>query len=230
MKTIIAYILVFFLGPIFASLTHVIILPINVFIIRRGIPQFPVSLLTGLINGVAAVWFGTIILNWFSLPPTIWLLITLGLGYLMNGANRLKTRENTDSEIGYLVGDIIGIVFSGLVLVWTFEITQLTIPFFIIIGVIGLIAFTMTGKGNLSFWKIANRYPEEAYNFFLNNDTWHVIDNINNVDPPTKDENWDGPFRLFIPSINRTVKIYGKTDSYFESQEDFKNYIDHRTS
>jgi len=38
-----------------------------------------------------------------------------------------------------------------------------------------------------------------------------------------------GLSRLFIPLINRTVKVYVKSDSYIESQEDFKDDIDHWT-
>lgn len=75
--------------------------------------------------------------------------------------------------------------------------------------------------GKPSFWKLTRKYPIEAYNFFLENDCWFVVDGINNSEPPKDKHNWDGPFSLFLPNDNKRIKVYGKSPEYEESENVF---------
>jgi hypothetical protein len=75
--------------------------------------------------------------------------------------------------------------------------------------------------GKPNFWKLTRKYPDEAYNFFLENDCWFVVDGVNNSGPPKDKNNWIGPFSLFLPNINKLIKIYGKSAEYEKSEEEF---------
>jgi hypothetical protein len=97
----------------------------------------------------------------------------------------------------------------------------------IIIVIISLIVLyaILHFLGKPSFWKLTRKHPIEAYNFFLENDCWFVVDSVNNFDPPIDGNNWDGPFSLFLPNINKRIKIYGKSPEYLKSEEEFIKMI-----
>lgn len=73
-------------------------------------------------------------------------------------------------------------------------------------------------QGKLSFWKLAARYPEEAYQFFMQEDCWFVDDVPEGV---SKDDVM-GPFKLMVPSLGRLIAVYALADRIEESQERFK--------
>lgn len=75
--------------------------------------------------------------------------------------------------------------------------------------------FVMVKNGNLSFWKKAAKNPDFVYEQLLKDNAWVVDDDINK-----KDKNkYDGPFLLYVPSIGRTVKLYGESGKYEDSQK-----------
>jgi hypothetical protein len=83
--------------------------------------------------------------------------------------------------------------------------------------------FVLVKGGNLKFWKIVKTHPEEAYSLFTDNDCFVVFDR----NPPDGYQanlplgEWDGPFRLHVPSRTRFVTIYGRSPDYQIAQEDF---------
>lgn len=83
--------------------------------------------------------------------------------------------------------------------------------------------FVLVKGGNLKFWKFAKAHPEEAYSFFMGNDAFVVFDSIPlegfKANSPLGE--WDGPFKLYVPSINKFVTIYGRHPGYQTAQEDF---------
>lgn len=101
-----------------------------------------------------------------------------------------------------------------------------------IIAVVGLILFLywffILKKGNLGFWKLANKHPDEAYDFFKKNaPVWLVDDEDKDyIEIVKKDkENWSGPFRLYVPRIGKYVKIYGRVGKFEEEQKKFEKQI-----
>lgn len=80
--------------------------------------------------------------------------------------------------------------------------------------------FVMRKAGNLKFWQVAARHPSEAMTFFATRDCF-FIDLSGNVDKKGLGENWVGPFFFSMPSVNRTVKIYGRTPDYLIAQQEF---------
>ena len=83
--------------------------------------------------------------------------------------------------------------------------------------------FVIVKSGNLNFWKVVNRHPEKAYAFFQSNNSFVVF----NGEPSggyranLPEDEWDGPFRLYVPSQGRFVIIYGQVPEYQIAQEHF---------
>lgn len=90
---------------------------------------------------------------------------------------------------------------------------------FIGIGVVGFIAWSIK-KGNLSFWKVAAKHPDEVFHLMTKNESVWVID-VGGTDiwNGKNKADYSGPFRLFVPSINSFAKIYGKADLIESAQE-----------
>ncbi len=101
----------------------------------------------------------------------------------------------------------------------------------IILLLIALAAFYfifLKRHGRLDFWKILARDPDRAYEYLKEHpNTWFVIDSessaftfdqMQKLDPNFKDK-WTGPYRLAVPSIGKTIKIYGNVDTYQKEQE-----------
>ena len=72
-------------------------------------------------------------------------------------------------------------------------------------------------EGNLNFWKTAAEHADEAYLIFQQEDCW-FIDKIPEDVPRSK---VDGPFRHYVPSLGRPVKIYGLSGAYEDSPDRF---------
>ncbi len=88
---------------------------------------------------------------------------------------------------------------------------------------VSLLRFVLVKGGNLKFWKVVNAHPEKAYSFFKANDCFVVFES----EPPggyrasLPAGEWDGPFKLPVPSKGRVVTIYGRVPEYQNAQENF---------
>ena len=84
--------------------------------------------------------------------------------------------------------------------------------------------FFILRRGRLDFWKIASKYPDEAYDLFISEDCWKVFeenlpDDHQSIVPK---EDWTGPFRLRIPKLgNRMIHVFGKYPNFEKSQNEF---------
>ena len=88
--------------------------------------------------------------------------------------------------------------------------------------------FVILKPGRLDFWKVASKHPDAVFEMFQQHDCWHVF-----VDKPEDgykselaDGEWDGPFKLAIPSLgSRLVTVYGKVPEYEKTQQEFMDKI-----
>jgi len=87
--------------------------------------------------------------------------------------------------------------------------------------IFALVWYFFTRLGKLSFWKLAAKFPEVAYEHFQSEECW-FIDEV-----PTHISKSDvvGPFKLFVPQLNRFVSIYGIADQIEGSEEKFRKSI-----
>ena len=89
----------------------------------------------------------------------------------------------------------------------------------IIIFIAALIALSyfFVKIGKLTFWKLAAKLPNEAMNWVSNDPAWIVI--TNEQQKPT--DEFDGPYYLAVPSLDKTVKLYAHHEKIEESQKHF---------
>ncbi len=94
---------------------------------------------------------------------------------------------------------------------------------FIVALIVFLYWSIIVKAGNRKFWKIANSNPEDAYRFFDSSHYFTVF-----IDKPSggyrnalPDGDWDGPFKMYVPSIGKSVTIYGQVPEYEAEQEEF---------
>ena len=86
--------------------------------------------------------------------------------------------------------------------------------------------------GRVDFWKIASKYPDDAYDFFKSKECWKVFEGDLPVDYRSivPKEDWTGPFRLSIPKIgNRMIHVFGKYPDFEQSQNEFVAKINEGT-
>ena len=93
-------------------------------------------------------------------------------------------------------------------------------------AIVALILFIVTlgglalfyGKlGNLSFWKLAARFPERALEHISSDSAWVVLQGSESA----PGSGFAGPFRLAVPSLGRTLKVYARKDQIEASQQSF---------
>ena len=94
----------------------------------------------------------------------------------------------------------------------------------LVVIVVFIYWFFILRRGRLDFWKIAAKYPDEAYNLFISEECWRVFEeslpNDHHAFVPKKD--WTGPFMLRIPKLeNKMIYIFGKYPEFEKSQNEF---------
>lgn len=90
------------------------------------------------------------------------------------------------------------------------------------LAILGFLFYFIAIKkgGSLKFWQLAARHPNEAMIFFATRDCFFV-DLSGSVDKKSLGTNWVGPFLFSVPSVNSTVKIYGRNPDYLIAQQEF---------
>lgn len=102
----------------------------------------------------------------------------------------------------------------------------------IIAIVIFLYWFFILRPGRLDFWKIASKYPDDAYDFLKSKQCWKLFeedlpDNYRSIVPK---EDWTGPFRLWIPKIgNKMIYVFGRYHEFEQAQKEFMAKINEGT-
>lgn len=77
--------------------------------------------------------------------------------------------------------------------------------------------------GNPKFWRLVQRKPETAYMLFrLNPHRWLIFE----TKPPggyrsvAPSPEWVGPFRLVVPSLGKTIVIFGRSEGLEEAENE----------
>ena len=99
----------------------------------------------------------------------------------------------------------------------------------IIILVAAFLYWLLVHRPKNYFWKVASKYPDLAYKFFLSKDCWKVFEgrlpeNHRSIVPK---ENWAGPFQLSVPKIgHKNIYVFGKYPDFKQSQDEFLRKIE----
>lgn len=111
MKTFLAYLVVFFLGPLVGGIAGIILMPV-LLPLSQIFKYFPIG---NFIIGFVAVWVSSVIFRWFGLEPALLMVIILGVGFTLNSLNRLKhsNEEQFSLELSSSIGEIVGVIGGG---------------------------------------------------------------------------------------------------------------------
>ena len=95
-----------------------------------------------------------------------------------------------------------------------------------VIFIVGYV-YSIRSKGNHVFWSKVRDYPDEAYDWFQDQRSWAVFDQMPDTTQKYFDKKrWMGPFFLTVPKLNnRRVKIFGEVREALESQAEFLKKI-----
>lgn len=86
--------------------------------------------------------------------------------------------------------------------------------------------FVVVKNGKLSFWSKAAKEPDLFYDLISRDSTWIIEDGVTHID---KDD-FNGPFRLYVPSLGKVVKFWGCFDNIEKSQADIVKKVEFFTS
>lgn len=97
-----------------------------------------------------------------------------------------------------------------------------------VIGTLGLLGLlllwrsVMVRYGNLGFWQVAARMPNEALDWFLSDDTWIVIEPGQTGGESMRSRgDLVGPFKLAVPKVGGVVTLFADADRIDASQAAF---------
>ena len=75
-------------------------------------------------------------------------------------------------------------------------------------------------SGNLPFWKVAAKNPDVVYMAMLQEqDNWVIEDGDPDAWGDKNKADFSGPYRLYVPSIDAFVKIYGRASEIEAAQQ-----------
>jgi hypothetical protein len=96
---------------------------------------------------------------------------------------------------------------------------------YLIVGLLifGAIQLAFYLSGNPQFWHAVAKYPDEAFDHFIEAPCWIVVD----ADAPLPSfpggrNSYVGPFTLVVPKLgDRKVQVFGLADAIEASQQEF---------
>lgn len=84
-------------------------------------------------------------------------------------------------------------------------------------GVLGAVGLLYVKLGKFSFWKLAAKLPEQAFEYVSADPAWAIVAGSQ----PAPGKEFVGPFLLPVPTLGRTVKLYAREDQIESSQDRF---------
>jgi len=91
-----------------------------------------------------------------------------------------------------------------------------------LLALLGLWRSVMGRYGALGFWQVAGRMPDEAFDWFISDDAWVVVDPRRpHAQSDHSRDGFVGPFKLVVPKVGGVVTLYADADRIDESQAAF---------
>jgi hypothetical protein len=97
---------------------------------------------------------------------------------------------------------------------------RMHLEWIVLVLAVAIYLYIRSRRPSARFWRAAATYPEVAFQWFTTEECWHVaIEEGEDTGRPSAE--WTGPFRLYVPSLDRTVRIYGRYPDFEQSQSRF---------
>lgn len=99
---------------------------------------------------------------------------------------------------------------------------RLILPLALALAALPIIWWLLFHRRRPDFWKLVARYPDKAYDWFLDHDEWLVVDPEARTGQPPSGREFDGPFLVWVPKLGgRRVLVYGRRGKMDDSQTSF---------
>ncbi len=87
----------------------------------------------------------------------------------------------------------------------------------LLIAIVLVIAFylVIAKNGKLGFWRKASKRPNFVYEQLVKSDAWELDNGVTKFNK----KEYVGPFLLYVPRLNKTVKFFGKIGKYESNQK-----------
>ncbi len=100
--------------------------------------------------------------------------------------------------------------------------TVLLFPIAFVTGGVAFLVWLYARRRRPEFWQVAARYPDKAYDWFVNHDEWVVVDPEAGRPAKPDEGEFEGPFIVWVPKLGgRQVAVYGEREAMKESQRAF---------
>lgn len=101
-------------------------------------------------------------------------------------------------------------------------LTTMLLPLAIALAVSPLIWWAFFRRPRPDFWRLAARYPDKAYDWFVGHDEWIVVDPDAGKAGRPDEREFEGPFLFWVPKLGgRRVAVYVRRRGLEESQRAF---------
>lgn len=98
----------------------------------------------------------------------------------------------------------------------------MVLPAVVLVGGSVLLWWFFLRRREPDFWKLAARYPDKAYEWFVDHEEWWVVDPEGGPQPTPSGEKYDGPFIFWVPKLGgRSIMVYGLKGKMEDSQRTF---------
>lgn len=104
---VLAFVLTFTVGAVVAGIITFIPTMIHAYLYKKA-NSFWESFISGGIECFVLVLLCMWVFSWFNFQLPLLYVIIITLAFLSNNYHRLQTRSNFKSELGYLVGELVG--------------------------------------------------------------------------------------------------------------------------
>ncbi len=95
----------------------------------------------------------------------------------------------------------------------------------VIVLAVVFLAIKAYRAGNPKFWQIAAEHPDDAYDWFKEEDCWVVLDS-ESAQKPEPRRDFVGPFGLWVPKLGgKWVAVYGHHEKIEDSERRFVQII-----
>lgn len=98
----------------------------------------------------------------------------------------------------------------------------------VVVGTLGFLSLlvlwrtVMVRHGALGFWQVAARMPDEAFDWFVADDTWTVVNPSQpGAETARSRDDLVGPFKLAVPKVGGVVTLFADADRIEVSQAAF---------
>jgi hypothetical protein len=171
----------------------------------------------------AAVLLSSLIFKWLSVEFSVLPILMMLVLSSFNSLSRLGRFRETDRfsiELSYTIGGTIGFILGAMYFVYAVPLR--VVVCIAAVPVLILIYCLLTSRQkSFPFWKLASDIPDQAYDWFLNDPCWVVLDPPSGRSEKPDLNQYNGGFFIFVRSLGRKIFVYGRFDLIEDSQRRF---------